>query len=239
MRACTLPFALVLCVACARSAHAQEIDLRGPLSGACIAVLYHRAQPAKLDLATWTSAGVVARERGAGTPADAQLAVGAELTTELARYRGFPSGPYGPHNGLAEIRVGPWVQAATSLPGGLVEAGLKTHVSALYHASWGTFDLRGGLGYGAFAEGRSPHAVATLTYGVRSFVRRHKYFGACDPVPRADAFEAGNVARLFVTARAPLDFPGAHQLVVGIELSPLFFAPPLSWFKVAGGPPPR
>lgn len=129
------------------------------------------------------------------------------------------------------------MQAATSLPGGIVEAGLKTHLGAVYHASWGTFDLRGGAGYGAFAEGRSTHGVLTLAYGVRSFVRRYKRFGACDPEPRRDAFELGNVARVFLTARAPLEVPGAYQWVLGVELSALFFAPPLTWFRVGGGPP--
>ncbi len=170
----------------------------------------------------------------------ATFAIGSEITWAVLRYHGFPSGAYGGSHGDAELRVGPWALAATRVSdhgGGLVEGGFKVHDGGTYHASWGTFDLRVGAGYGAFPTssgmGRAPHATFTLGYGVNSAINRYRSWGYGRP---ADLFPA-TVARLVLTLRRSLEPVAASEIFVGVELSPTFFAPPVTWWRIAGGPP--
>lgn len=157
--------------------------------------------------------------------------VGAELAWVVARYHGFPSGSYYGAHGDAEVSIGPWAAASTRGRDGVVEAGLAIHDGGGWHASWGSFDLRVGAGYGLFDRVRSGHAVVTLGYGVRSALFRYTENHQPPTVPgKVD------VARLFGTMRAPFDGRGA-ELVLGVELSPSFFFPPLTWWRVGGGPP--
>lgn len=157
---------------------------------------------------------------GGYTPRAAVLGAGAEGSVPVLRWRGFPSG-YGGHR--SELRAGVFAFGATRLGGGLVEGGVLADVTSAYHASWGTFTARLGGGYGMAPSDR-PHATVTLLYGVRSALDHHG-------VPR---FDEASVARLFLTHRRSLD---AHEWVVGVELSPTFFLPPITWWRLAGGPP--
>lgn len=211
--------------------------LSSPLADVCVASLVQDATPADVETAYWTtSGGGTASTEGAAEPI-AVVGAGAEATAGVLTYSGFPSGPYG-RNGLAELRGGLWGMGATAFEDAWIEGGLKLHLGATYHASWGTFDLRMGGGYGEFGTLASPHWVGTFTYGVRSFIERYSVRGACDPAPESAAHEHGSVARAFVTLRDPVRLPGAYQITFGIELSPTFFLPPTDLFRLGGGPPP-
>jgi hypothetical protein len=160
------------------------------------------------------------------------------VTVELFRYDGFPSGWYGGDRGDAEVRLGPWVVGATRRDGGLVEAGLKLHFGGVYHASFGTWDVRAGGGYGAFPDERAPHLSATLAYGVRGVLARHIDRRQCEDAPiMAESIAEATVARAFVTLRHGYDDHRAREVVFGVELSPTFLLPPYSWFRFGGGPP--
>jgi hypothetical protein len=236
-RSACIGFAVALCFA--SPAGAQEIVLQNPLA-APPPTYWVGAVPAELEWTYWVSGGIVT---GLGDSPDAVGAVGAigfELTSELLRYHGFPSGYYGKQRGDAEIRVGPWVSAATRASGGLVEGGLKLHLGGIYHASFGTWDARLGAGYGAYTLDRSAHVTATLAYGVRGVLSRHpreraQSWSETPPAPRALA--EATVARIFVTLRQAFQLDETRELVVGVELSPTFLLPPYSWLRFGGGPP--
>jgi hypothetical protein len=224
------------------SANAQEILITGPLKSAPDRFFCAAATPAALEW-TYFAAGGANRMRGPGDASRAWGALGAvggEATFEVLRYHGFPSGWYGGRcgRGDAELRVGPWALGATRADGGLVEGGLKLHVGGVYHASFGTWDARGGLGYGLFSQQRRPHWVVTVAYGVRGVLKRHRgrVIDELEP-PRGPAVAEATIARLFLTLRRALDDPRDRELVVGAELSPTFLLPPYSWWRFAGGPP--
>jgi hypothetical protein len=228
----------VLALLCAASRSlAQTPSGPHPLEGVCIAVLVREAVPARAEWTWWLSGGGGKDVSDSRSRGRAELGAGSELGFGLLRYRGFPSGAYGRQNGDAELRGGPWAAAGTDFHGPIVEGGVKLHLGAVYHASWGTFDLRLGGGYGVFDDQGSPHVTTTFAYGVRSFLGRYTERGACDPRPVPRAHGYGSVLRPFVTVRRPLETDQLYQLIVGLELTPSFFFPPLSWFRLGGGPP--
>ncbi len=198
----------------------------------CIDVAIHEATPASLEWSFWVAGGLLlgAGEQDLG----ASVGVGGELTFGLLEYPGFPSGPYG-KEGRAELRAGPWVAGALHRDGGVVEGGLKLHLGAVYHASWGTYELRAGSGYGAFPDGKAPHLGGTLAWGVRSVVARYTKRGACDPLPEPLHVAEASVARLFLSYRRAFDDAG-HQVILGLELSPTFLLPPYDGSRLSGGP---
>jgi hypothetical protein len=231
-----LAVAFAVSSSAAAPAAAQEILLTGPLA-LPRPRYWAGAVPAELEWTYWVAGGA-ARETGGTLSALGGL--GGELTVEVLRYHGFPSGYYGRKKGDAELRVGPWASAATRSAGGLVEGGLKLHFGGIYHASFGTWDLRLGGGYGAFEPERAAHVAGTLAYGVRSVPARyaeypHEVWQEVPPRPRP--FAEASVARVFVTLRRAFDDTGSSELSLGVELSPTFLLPPYSWFKLGGGPP--
>lgn len=223
-----------------RSAYGQEVVLNGPLA-APRPVYWVGAVPARFEWSYWVSGGIGATRSRHGSNAGGQGAIGGELTLQALRYHGFPSGPcYAREKGDAEIRLGPWVSGATREAGGLVEGGLKAHLGGIYHASFGTWDVRGGAGYGAFADGLDPHATATLAYGARSALARYprtrrQAYSEQPPEPRS--FAEASIARIFITYRYALDRDNLREIMVGVELSPTFLLPPYSLFRFGGGPP--
>lgn len=198
----------------------------------CVDLAVHSAAPAKFEWSYWAAGGALLG--GARRSAGASAGIGTELTLGLAQYRGFPSGVPSTAN-QAELRAGPWFAAATQQDGGLIEGGVKLHVGAVYHASWGTYELRAGAGYGAFPDGRAFHWAATFAWGVRSVPKRYTLRGFCDPVPERATFAEASIARLLVTYRRAFDDAG-HQLLIGIELSPTFLLPPYGGARLSGGP---
>jgi hypothetical protein len=194
----------------------------------CPAVRLSASIPARSEWVYWTSLGFRPTSR-LWVPG-----IGAELTWELLEYQGFPA-----DDGLgwpAEVRAGPW--AAGSLRGtdGLVEGGVKLHTGGVRHASWGTFDLRTGLGYGPSAAGPISWLNATVLYGIRAVLRRHYQYDECQGRPSASDLDEANVARLFLTFRRPLTRELGYEWVIGIELSPTFLLPPYSLSRAFGGP---
>ena len=231
---------LVFTTLLAGRVEAQEIVLTGPLSPGSAEEPCYPAIPAVWEWSYWTTAGTsLERDDPVGRSSHAVFGAGVDLTTQIARYRGFPSGSYYSRSrGDAELRTGPWIAGATALPGGLVEGGLKLHLGGVYHASWGTFDSRVGLGDAAFVEGRSPHAVVTVGYGVRSVLARyHRSDPHCELSQRARRGAEASIFRLAVTRRQSLLEPERHEWQLGIEVSPTLFLPPYSWWRLAGGPP--
>jgi len=163
---------------------------------------------------------------------NASYGLGAELAWVVARHHTFPSGAYGGWHGDAEAAVGAWAAASIRGEDSLVEGGIKAHDGGGWHASWGTFDLRLGAGFGRFGGERAGHAVITLAYGVRSALFRYR---ERQDLPTIEG--KTDVARVFGTWRHAIGPVQGAELVFGIELSPSFFFPPLTWWRVGGGPP--
>jgi hypothetical protein len=215
-------------------AEQKSIEL-GPVVKACPAVLLTDATPASWEWSYWAAGGAV-RKHAASSGAGA--GIGAELTAGLLTYPGFPSGDYGRRLGRAEVRAGFWASGSTRADGGLVEGGLKLHLGALYHASFGTFDWRFGVGSGAFVSGREPFGSVTLAYGVRSVPSRYSHRGYCDPRPLPRAFALTSVVRVFATFRRAFGSEES-EWQFGVELSPSFFLPPYDPWRLLGGEPAR
>lgn len=231
MRRLATATCILAAIAAPSGARAQEVRFTGPLKG-CPAILIHESIPIDVEAAYWTSAGWSA----SGGRDVAALAIGTEWSARMLTWRGFPSGSYGGRNGRGELRSGLWGSGGTRVYGGFVEGGAVFDVSALYHASFGTFTVRGGAGYGAFPVDRAPHATVTFAYGVRSVLARYGSRGACDPPAAGKSLAEASIARLFLTVRRGVGFD-AWETVLGVELSPTFFLYPLTWWRVAGGPP--
>lgn len=207
----------------------------------CADVGLSRATPAVVEVSSFAMAGA-SRDRTAWS---ATAGGGGELTFGGAAWRGFPSGRYGPENGVAELRAGVWGQVTTRAHGVVYEVGPKVHLGALYHASWGTFDLRPAIGTGAFASGRSAVMSLGLGYGIRSEPDRYYDGGACvgphglydisppkKPAPIANA----SVIRIVGTIRRATDL-GTWEVVLGIEISPTWALPPYAWSRLIGARP--
>lgn len=223
---------LALIVAGTASASAQEIVLTGPLKGAPTLGLLHEATPSVWEWAYWASQGTDSRTL------KPIFGIGAEVTTGILTYSGFPSGPYGKRRDLAELRLGSWFAGNAELGGSVLEGGLKLHLGAIYHASFGTWDLRAGFGYGTLAAERVPLWSVTAAYGIRrASVTRYSKRGRSDPSPLPRAISLASTARLFVTYRRSLRGEPDSHVVIGVEMSPSFFLPPYTLFSLGGGPP--
>lgn len=208
--------------------NSTEVPDRTP---ACIDIAVVEAHPAAVEWSYWTSGAASFDSRDAGSNPAAGL--GADLTFGLLTYPGFPSGPYGAL-GRAELRGGPFVQMDMTGDGGLVEAGITLALGAVYHASFGTWTLRLGSGYGVRLNA-GPHVGVTFAWGVRSVRARYSKRGHCDAPTQTKPSAEAAVARLFVTHRRTLREP-ASELLVGLELSPTFLLPPYTSFRLTGGP---
>jgi hypothetical protein len=146
----TLP--TLLAVACApRVAWGQEIQVTGPLAGACPAIAVRYVTPARAQWSYWLSGGVAATHVPAGALTRAEGGVGADITGRALDWKGSERRRGGPHV-VADLRAGVWAGAATRAPGALVEGRGVLHLGVLNISS---LDLRAGGGYGAFQTGAS------------------------------------------------------------------------------------
>jgi hypothetical protein len=224
--------------AVATAAGAQEIQITGPIR-VCMEADF--SVPTRFEWSYWVAGGglvdAAPRVSGAG-----YAGVGAEITTTVVNYVGFPARclpprlhapelraklrPYGNHY-FGQLRAGAWAQAATRPSGALVEGGATLHLGtpadALEHilvaAPWGMFDLRAGAGYGAFPAERSPFMSLGLAWGFRFLTDRTVWRSSCDPVPATVWFGEAKIARLVVTGRRAA-LGGVWEIGVGLELSP-------------------
>jgi hypothetical protein len=199
----------------------------------CEDVSVHEVKPAGLEWSQWVSGGAAFERRRSPS---ALGSIGFELTRQALAYRGFPAGPRG-WLSTAELRAGPWVTLSTGMRGGAVEGGLDLKAGGVFSGAWGSWDLRLGTGYGAFARDREPLLSATVLWGVRSVRRRYSRHLACLPAAPAASVAEASVIRLFVGVRAGLDHSDARELVAGVELSPSMLLPPYSWFRFVGAEP--
>jgi hypothetical protein len=232
---------LALIVTASGVAHSQTILLTGPLAPTP-PEYWVGSVPAQLEWTYWASGGLVVTDsaRSSNSNMGALAAIGGELTFEILRYDGFPSGWYGGDKGDAELRLGPWVSAATRASGGLVEGGVKLHLGGIFHASFGTWDLRIGGGHAAYEDSPAPHMTGTFAYGVRSALARYprdRRETWSDRLPQPKLIAEASVARLFVTYRLAFDLAETRELVFGVELSPTFLLPPHTLWRLGGGPP--
>lgn len=212
----------------------REIELTRPLLAAPALTWYLDTIPATWEWAYWISSGI---SRTTSKTWGATAGLGFELTVGVATYRGFPAGRCLPRSTrFGEVRIGPWGSAGIRGEGGLVEAGLKVHLGGLYQASFGTFDLRVGSGYGAFDEGHYPHASVTFTWGVRSAIGRYHRNAFGKPQALRERLASTSVVRFQITHREALSIAGSETLF-GLEISPSFFLLPLTWPRIWGGPP--
>jgi len=232
-------------------ASAQEIQLTGPLSGACPAVAWWMQVPATWEWAFWVSGGVAVQGRGDEIVTFPAGFVGAELTTGVSQWDGFPA-PGLPEDrrarpteawrrNQAELRLGGWLVASARESGGLFEGGATAHFGTtsqslrnLVHAALGgMFDLRIGFGHGAFAESRGPHVTAAIAWGYRWVFDRETRGGLCAPRPLPASLADATLVRLVTTLRVPTDLP-AWEVVVALEISP---TAPLFPFRLGRGSP--
>jgi hypothetical protein len=214
----------------AASAASEEIEITGPISGACRLTLERYVVPASAEWSYWIASGVGDLRQDRAERVLPYIGVGGEITTGVLEYSGFPSRPErwtsrrpGRQN-RAELRIGPWAAAQTRSAGGLLEAGLTAHLGTTDDSlkrltSFGVFDLRLGAGYGAFVDERSPYAMAALAWGIRTVFERHTWGGACDPVPPPEPVADATLVRIVATARRAVDLP-ASEITIGLELSP-------------------
>lgn len=215
----------------ASPAGAQEIELQGPIRGACTAALVRYCVPATLEWAPWVSGGIAF---GVGERALPGVGVGLELTAGILDWAGPPlSGAAsetkaGPTGYRAELRLGPWAYAETRAGDGAVaEGGVTFHFGTTNDnlarlvdiVPAGMFDLRLGGGYGAFPAGRAPHYAVALGWGYRVAPERSTWGGGCDPEPAPALLTDATVFRLVTTARHSPELD-AWEIGVALELSP-------------------
>lgn len=213
---------------------AQEIELIGPIQGACIARLDRYSVPARLEWSSWLSGGLTLdMPRHNGVRSLPAVGLGAELTLGVLEYPGFPAAKRGssergdPEGNRAELRVGPWTSVERSAVGALVEGGLTAHLGTtddslnalVLLAPLGMADLRVGVGYGAFPDGRSAHVAIGVGWGYRVVFDRGSWGGACDETPPPALLADATLVRFVATVRRTTDFP-ATEVGLAIELSP-------------------
>lgn len=127
--------------------------------------------------------------------------------------------------GSFELRAGSWLAfnvPADRLASG--EGGWTFILTDRRHASWGTFGLRAGLGYGG---DRETHVVATLWGGVRYVPARARQ-GGLGLVSKATGI------RIVATARRIVDPIEVPSLTFGVEFEPDYLLPPYSLSKWIG-----
>ena len=197
--------------------------------GICADVSLLMAKPAVAEWTYWLGAGGGwGALGGVSERAIADLRIGGGVDFSIAR-----EGSESHYGGPAEVRLGPWIQAATSIDDVVLEGGAMLDVGQTSHAQWGTFGLRVGIGTRGDAAGFRVAGSLTLTYGVRYAPERYSSGGGCveaDGLRVVDPGEAmqdhGFVTgiRLFGTARVDAD--NVYSLVFGVEFEPTFFFPP-------------
>jgi len=207
-------------------AKAQEIQVNGPLAGACDLSLVPYSVPAPLETTYWISGGVAAE---LDARASASIGGGAEITTGLSEFVGpAPVSEAGlqrqQRRSQLDLRLGPWGQVTSRAPGAVFEGGLTAHLGSVNDSirlasSLAMFDLRFGAGYAHFYEGRSPQISIGLGWGLRTVFERHTGGGACDPEPPPPLVADATAVRLVVTARLATEFP-AKELGLAIEVTP-------------------
>lgn len=192
------------------------------------------AEPATAEATAWLGVGGGLRQSVSGYPLLApQLRQGpralgfAEL--DFGGEISFQLGTFGGRYDAYEFRSGMFIDSAVSDHAVLGELGASLLFTQVEHAQFGTFDIRAGGGAGLYDDVLVPHAVVTLSGGVRSFRCRYR------EGRKAIAF--GSVLRLFLTTRVrpTLEYP--LEAVFGVEVEPSFLLPPWSWMKLAGARP--
>lgn len=148
------------------------------------------------------------------------LHLGLDATGMVSR----PGNPIG-YGGDLELRMGPWVafQAPTGR-GGSGEGGLTMILTQTEHASYGTFAVRFGGGYGGDHES---YFTATLWGGVR-------YVPARAGQDSGGGFVKATGVRIAATYRKIAAPEPSDVLAFGIEFEPDYFLPPYSLFKWGG-----
>jgi hypothetical protein len=86
--------------------------------------------------------------------------------------------------------------------------------------------VRLGAGWGNDGLGRAAHLAATFTLGPRPAVLPIRAYR------RPVAFVSG--LRFFTTTRGALAGGPTYQVTFGVEVDPVFFAPPFGAWKLAG-----
>lgn len=219
-------FALTLAIGLAAptTVQAQEDTI-------CADVALQFARPAVAEWTYWLGAGGGWGALGSlSERAVADLRLGGGVDFSIAR-----EGSDRHYGGPMEVRLGPWVQAATHIDDVILEGGAMLDVGQTSHASWGTFGMRVGVGaQGLDARGFRLAGSLTLTWGVRWAPERYSTGGAC--VRRdgslygigggTETQDHGFVSgiRLFGTARVDAD--EVYSLVFGVEFEPTYFFPP-------------
>ncbi len=196
----------------------------------CADIALQFARPAVAEWTYWLGAGGGWDALGhLNERAVADLRLGGGVDFSIAHI-----GPERQYGGPVEVRLGPWVQAATHLDDVVLEGGAMLDVGQTSHARWGTFGLRVGVGsQGLDARGFRLAGSVTLTYGVRWAPERYSMGGGCveadgvrEEDPGRPTQDHGFVSgiRLFGTARVDAD--EVYSLVFGVEFEPTFFFPP-------------
>lgn len=178
-----------------------------------------RAQSSDVEVGPWLgwAAGVELLDHGKDRPASL-LNAGFDITSFVTAFGGGYGGPW-------EVRMGSW--AAFNAPtghGASGEGGITLVLTQAQHASWGTFGLRGGVGYGGDHE---THVTMTLWGGVR-YVPARAGYGA------SGLFSKATGIRIVMTARREIDPVEVGALLFGVEFEPDYLLPPYSLFKWGG-----
>lgn len=171
----------------------------------------------RYEISPWLGWTGGARARGAEQQSLFSLNAGVEVTIADTQPSFFPAFSFN------ELRLGPWL-AFDSVDRGLGEGGLSMILTHTRHASFGTFGLRAGAGYGA---DRATHFVVTATGGVRYVPDR---VGASS----GGTFSKVTGIRIVATCRQTVDPFQSTALVLGVEFEPSFFLPPYSIEKWLG-----
>lgn len=205
------------------SAHAQSRE------GICADVRLGMAKPAVAEWTYWLGAGGGWGALGnLNERAIVDLRLGGGVDFSIAR-----EGSERHYGGPLEVRLGPWIQAATSIDDVVLEGGAMLDIGQTAHAQWGTFGMRVGIGTRGDAQGFRVAGSLTLTYGVRYAPERYSDGGGCVEEDGLHIVDAGREVqdhgfvtgiRLFGTAR--VDAENVYSLVFGVELEPTFFFPP-------------
>ncbi len=147
------------------------------------------------------------------------LNIGLDATGIVAR-------PFNPgYGGEVELRMGPWIAfQAPAGQGGSGEGGVTMIATQTQHASFGTFAVRLGGGYGGDHES---YFTATLWGGVR-------YVAARAGEGNDGVFRKATGVRIVATYRKIAAPEEGDVVAFGLEFEPDYFLPPYSLFKWGG-----
>jgi hypothetical protein len=131
----------------------------------------------------------------------------------------------GGYGGAWEVRTGSWLAFNAPTDGGASgEGGLTLIFTQTRHASFGTFAVRVGAGYGG---DRETHVTATFWGGVRYIPARA---GQAAPGPLSKV----TGCRIVATVRRIVDPFQSEAILLGVEFDPDWFLPPYSLHKWGG-----